>query len=205
MARILCLDDEPSAVMILEDHLQRAGHQTVGVHNVEAALSVLDRGGIDLVISDYKMPGTTGLEFQARMEAEGFDLPLIMVTGYASIEHAVAAIKAGAAVYITKPIEGERLGLAVEQALEKARLRRENVVLRAEVDHLMGGREIVGSSPAFLRTMETVDTVAPTRATILLQGESGTGSEEETPIHQDGACHAIHIDECLDPIEGASS
>ncbi len=177
MARILCLDDEPSAVMILEDHLQRAGHQTVGVHNVEAALSVLARGGIDLVISDYKMPGTTGLEFQARMEVEGFGLPLIMVTGYASIEHAVAAIKAGAADYITKPIEGERLVLAVEHALEMARLRSENAVLRAEVDHLMGGREIVGSSPAFLLSMETVNTVAPTRATILLQGESGTGKE----------------------------
>lgn len=177
MARILCLDDEPSAVMILEDHLQRAGHKTVGVHNVEAALNVLARGGIDLVISDYKMPGTTGLEFQAQMEEEGFGVPLIMVTGYASIEHAVAAIKAGAADYITKPIEGKRLVLAVEQALEMTRLRRENAVLRAEVDHLIGGREIIGSSPAFLRSMETVDTVAPTRATILLQGESGTGKE----------------------------
>lgn len=177
MARILCLDDEPPAVMVMEDHLQRAGHQTVGVHNVEAALNVLARGGIDLVISDYKMPGTTGLEFQALMEEEGFGMPLIMVTGYASIEHAVAAIKAGAADYITKPIEGKRLVLAVEQALELARLRRENAALRAEVDHLMGGREIVGSSSAFVRSLETVDTVAPTRATILLQGESGTGKE----------------------------
>ena len=118
MARILCLDDEPSAVMILEDHLQRAGHQTVGVHNVEAALSVLTRGGIDLVISDYKMPGTTGLEFQARIEAEGFGLPLIMVTGYDTPDARAEAAEHGVFAYFRKPYDINHLIGAVNRAIE---------------------------------------------------------------------------------------
>ena len=69
MATILCVDDEASSVLILEDTLQRAGHQTVGVHNVQAAMKVLARGDIDLVISDYRMPGATGLEFLAELES----------------------------------------------------------------------------------------------------------------------------------------
>ncbi|NJD20564.1 MAG: sigma-54-dependent Fis family transcriptional regulator [Gemmatimonadetes bacterium] len=177
MATILCLDDEASAVLVLEDALQRAGHRTVGVHNVPAAMKVLARGGVDLVISDYRMPGATGLEFLAQMEKEGLDVPLIMVTGYGSIEHAVAAIKAGAIDYITKPVRAQQLQLAVEQALELSRLKRENAQLREEVTQFRSAREIVGESPALTRILETVRMVASTRAAVLFQGESGTGKE----------------------------
>ncbi len=177
MATVLCVDDEASSVLILEDALQRANHKTVGVHNVQAALNVLSRGGVDLVISDYRMPGTTGLEFLAMLEREGYDVPLIMVTGYGSIEHAVASIKAGAVDYITKPIRPQQLELAVDQALEFVRLRRENAQLREEVTQLRSAREIIGESPSLQRILDTVSVVAPTKATILLQGESGTGKE----------------------------
>lgn len=177
MANILYVDDEPSAVLLFEGVLQRAGHQVVAVHHVPAAFDVLTRGGIDLIISDYRMPGTSGLEFLTRLQAEGFDVPLIMVTGYASIEHAVASIKAGAIDYITKPVRPQQLELAVDQALEFVKLRRENTALREEVSQLRVGREIVGESPVFKRILQVVSTVAPTRATVLLQGESGTGKE----------------------------
>ena len=177
MAKILCVDDEPVAVMVLEDHLQRAGHKTVGVHNLDAAMSVLTRGGVDLIISDYKMPGTTGLEFQSLLDDEGFDIPFIMVTSFASVEPAVAAIKAGAVDYLTKPIQGEQLVLAVEHALEVARLRRENTQLRAEVSELEGDHVIVGESPAIRSILDTLEMVSRTNSTILLQGESGTGKE----------------------------
>ncbi len=177
MARILCVDDEASALLILEDALEKGGHDTVGVRNVDAAMKVLERDPVDLIVSDYKMPDLTGLEFLEILAARAYEIPLIMVTGFGSIEHAVESIKAGAVDYITKPVRAQELGLAVEQALEVTRLRRENAQLREEVTQLRGVREIVGESPAIQRVLETVATVAPTRATVLVQGESGTGKE----------------------------
>ena len=92
------------------------------------------------------MPGLTGLEFLSLLQREGYDVPLIMLTGYASIEHAVAAIKAGAIDYITKPVKPQQLELAVEQALEFVRLRRENETLRREVMEFRNERQIIGDS-----------------------------------------------------------
>ncbi|HEX2188366.1 MAG TPA: sigma-54 dependent transcriptional regulator [Longimicrobiaceae bacterium] len=177
MATILHVDDEPAIGLILQDTLERAGHAPVGARGVPEALQVLARGGVDLVISDDRMPGITGLEFLELLQREGFDVPLIILTGYASIEHAVAAIKAGAVDYITKPVRPEQLRLAVDQALEFVRLRRENETLRREVMELRNERQIIGESPAVRRILQTVAMAAPTRATVLLQGESGTGKE----------------------------
>jgi DNA-binding NtrC family response regulator len=177
MATILCLDDEPAIGLILQDTLERAGHQTVSAHNVPQALQALAGGTVDLIISDYRMPGLTGLEFLALLRQEGYETPLIMLTGYGSIEHAVAAIKAGAIDYITKPVRPEQLELAVNQALEVVRLRRENERLRREVMEFRNERQIIGDSTAIRRVLQTVATAAPTRATVLLEGESGTGKE----------------------------
>lgn len=177
MANILYVDDEPSVGLILEDTLSRAGHQPTGARNVVEALQVLSRESIDLIISDYRMPGLTGLEFLSLLQREGYDIPLIMLTGYASIEHAVAAIKAGAIDYITKPVRTQQLELAVEQALEYVRLRRENETLRREVMEFRNERQIIGESLQIRRILQTVQMVAPTRATVLLEGESGTGKE----------------------------
>src|SRR6478609_2359075 len=165
MATILCLDDEPAIGLILQDTLERAGHEAVA------------GGNVDLIISDYRMPGLTGLEFLALLRQEAYETPLIMLTGYGSIEHAVAAIKAGAIDYITKPVRPEQLELAVNQALEVVRLRRENERLRREVMAFRHERQIIGDSPAIRRVQLTVATAAPTRATVLLEGESGTGKE----------------------------
>src|SRR5215217_350758 len=177
MATILCLDDEPAIGLILQDTLERAGHQAISAHNVPQALQALANGMVDLIISDYRMPGLTGLEFLALLRQEGYETPLIMLTGYGSIEHAVAAIKAGAIDYITKPVRPEQLELAVNQALEVVRLRRENERLRREVMEFRNERQIIGDSAAIRRVQQTVATAAPTRATVLLEGESGTGKE----------------------------
>ena len=177
MARILCVDDEAASLAVIEEALKQVEHETIGVRNVEAALNVLGRGGVELIVCDYRMPEATGLEFLSTLEKEGLDVPLIMITGFGSIEHAVASIKAGAVDYITKPARPQQLQLAVDQALELVRLRRENAQLREEVGRMRGASEIVGDSPPMLRIFETLSVVAPTRATILLQGESGTGKE----------------------------
>jgi len=177
MATILYVDDDPTIGLLLEDTLLRAGHRAVGARSVPQALQALSHGEIELIISDFKMPGMTGLELLAHLRDEAYDIPLIMVTGYASIEHAVQAIKAGAADYITKPVRPEQLEHAVTKALQVARLRKENNVLRHEVMALRNERQIIGESTVMRRLLQTVATAAPTRATVLLQGESGTGKE----------------------------
>ncbi|HEY2067027.1 MAG TPA: sigma-54 dependent transcriptional regulator [Gemmatimonadaceae bacterium] len=177
MATILYLDDEPAIGLILEDTLERAGHTPIGVRSVPEALQALAKESIDLIISDYRMPGLSGLEFLELLQQEGYDIPLIMLTGFATIEHAVASIKAGAIDYITKPVRPEQLELSVAKGLEVARLRRENDALRREVTEFRAERTIVGDSAVIRRLLQTATTAAPTRASVLLQGESGTGKE----------------------------
>ena len=118
---ILCVDDEPAIGLILQDTLERMGHRAVGAANVPEALGALSRGGIELIISDFRMPGLSGLEFLELLRDQGLDIPLIILTGFASIEHAVTAIKAGAADYITKPIDTRKLPRQVAELLERIR------------------------------------------------------------------------------------
>src|SRR5690349_21093283 len=177
MATILCVDDDESISLLLAETLKQAGHEPLSAANVPDALTILARGNVDLIISDYRMPGNTGLDLLAHLEREGIDTPVIMMTGYASIEHAVASIKAGAVDYITKPVRAAQLELAVEQALELVRLRRENAALKREIMEARSERQIIGESQAIRRALQAAASAAPTRATVLLQGESGTGKE----------------------------
>jgi DNA-binding NtrC family response regulator len=177
MASILYVDDEPTLHLILQDTLERLGHQAMGATNVPEALAALEKSDIDLIISDYRMPGMSGLDFLELLREGGRDTPMIMLTGHATIEHAVAAIKAGAVDYITKPVQAEQIEHAVNQALELTRLKRENQALRQEVMEIRAEREIVAKSAVMRQALQTVSAAAPTRATVLLQGESGTGKE----------------------------
>jgi DNA-binding NtrC family response regulator len=145
--------------------------------SVASALAAVGRGDIDLIIADYVMPGSTGLDLLKLLAEQGHRIPVIIMTGYSSIESAVTSIKSGAIDYITKPVRPETLEIAVNQALEVIRLRRENESFRTEIRKLRSSRELIGESPLFRRVMETIAAVAPTRATVLLEGESGTGKE----------------------------
>jgi DNA-binding NtrC family response regulator len=178
MATILCIDDEPTSLSFFAEILTRAGHEVVTAEQTDSALDVLrTRRLVDLIISDYRMPGRSGLEFLTLLRDKGFDIPVIIVTGHGSIDHAVASVKAGAIDYLTKPVRPRQLEFVVEQALEFAGLRRENERLTQEVQQLRVTRRILGDSPALNRMMRTIEAVAPTRATVLVQGESGTGKE----------------------------
>lgn len=177
MAKILCIDDDAGVLGTYRRALLGDGHSVVGVHNVEAALNVLSRGGIDLIIADYCMPGTNGLELLARLKRDGIDTPVIMVTGYGSIDHAVTAMKAGAIDYMTKPIDLTQLCLIVRQTLELMRLRHEREELAREDAEQRSQRRVVGESGALQRVLETIRTIAPTDASVLLEGETGTGKE----------------------------
>jgi DNA-binding NtrC family response regulator len=177
MATILCVDDDLAVRSTLIAAVEHAGHKGRDAASVAAALQVLVAGGVDLILSDYQMPGLDGLDFLDLLKRENIDVPLVMVTGYASIENAVTAIKAGAVDYITKPIDARQLDLTIERALDVVKLRRENRALKHEVTSLRRNQEILGNSPALLKALNEVAMAAPTRATVLLLGESGTGKE----------------------------
>ncbi|MBA3346101.1 MAG: sigma-54-dependent Fis family transcriptional regulator [Gemmatimonadales bacterium] len=177
MATVLCVDDEAAVGVILEHTLSKLGHRPLLVSSVEEAMRVAASMPLDLIIADYRMPGLTGLDLLGLLKKEGYRVPVIIMTGYSSIEHAVTSIKTGAIDYLTKPIRAETLEIAVHQALEVVRLRRENETFRREILKIRSARALVGDSAPFRRVMEIIGTVAPTRATVLLQGESGTGKE----------------------------
>lgn len=177
MANILCVDDNPTELLLLTKILEGVGHEVGVAAHVPEALQALQRQSYDLIISDYRMPKVNGLELLGIIRREGYEVPLIMSTAYGTIEDAVASIRGGAIDYITKPVRAEQLEFAVRQALELTRLRRENATLRGEVAHFRQEREIVGESAAFQRVLLIVRTVAPTNATVLIEGESGTGKE----------------------------
>jgi two-component system response regulator HydG len=177
MSNILCIDDEPSVGVVLEHHLTEIGHQPTLASSVDEGLRAVREGEYDLIISDYRMPNATGLDLLELLRQQGVDIPVIIMTGYSSIEHAVLSIRHGAVDYLTKPLRQEALRIAVNNAIEMARLRRENEAYRREIGTLRGQRVIVGESKSLRSVLETLATVAPTRATVLLEGESGTGKE----------------------------
>ena len=177
MTTILCVDDEPAIVTLVARVLQRAGHEVVGVGSGEAALAVLRDRSVDLVLCDHSLPGMTGIQLLEAMAAEGHFAPVVMLTGQASIEHAVTAMRAGAVDYLAKPFEGEQLELSIAKALEITRLRREHDALRGELASLRAEKRLIGDSRPMQEVMRTIAMGAPTRATVLVQGESGTGKE----------------------------
>lgn len=177
MATILCVDDEPATGVVLEHHLTKVGHRPLLALSVEEALKMVARTPIDLIIADFRMPKATGLDLLSVLDKEGYAVPVIIMTGYSSIEHAVISIKSGAIDYLTKPIRPETLEIAVTQALEVMRLRRENEQFRREINKYRSSRALIGESAPFRRVMDTIASVAPTKATVLLEGESGTGKE----------------------------
>jgi DNA-binding NtrC family response regulator len=188
---ILCVDDEPAVGVIVEHALTRLGHRCRVVPGVEEAMVAVAGSPFDLILADYRMPQRTGLDLLHLLQAEGVRIPVIIMTGYSSVQHAVASIKGGAIDYLTKPVTPETLEIAVSQALEVVRLRRENESFRRELLKFRASRTIVGESEPVRHVMEVIDAVAPTRATVLLEGESGTGKELfAREIHERSPRHA---------------
>jgi two-component system response regulator AtoC len=177
MATILCVDDEPSVGELLEHSLARVGHRPLLVSSVGAALQEVRRAPLDLIIADYRMAKLDGSDLLALLDEEGHRVPVLLMTGHLDLEHAVISIRSGAIDYLTKPLRAEAVEIAVQRALEVARLRRENESFRREMLRTRSTRSLIGESEPFLRTMQIIGEAAPTSATVLLQGEPGTGKE----------------------------
>jgi len=174
---VLIVDDEFSVRDSLLNWFRKDGYRTGVAQDAKEALARLEEASWDVVLLDIKMPGMDGLELQRRIHDVEPDLPVIMITAFASVESAVQALKEGAFDYVTKPIDPDDLSHLVRRAVERRRLQRENVQLRRSVEHLATPTTIIGASPQMSKVLELVMSVAETDTTVLIRGESGTGKE----------------------------
>ena len=174
--RVLLAEDEVTIRVTLADALEDAGHSVVAVEDTAAALAALERDPPEAVITDMRMPGEGGMAVLERSLALEPLRPVVLITGFATIDQAVEAIRRGATNYIQKPFRNENLVRLVDTFARVHALQAENQSLRAQ---LAGGdfEGIVGNSETMRAVFERVRTVAPTDATVLIQGESGTGKE----------------------------
>ncbi len=183
-ATLLVADDDAAVRESLERTLAREGYTVVLAPDGQAAIERLRDGGIDLVLSDLKMPGLNGLELLREVKAISPDLDVIMLTAFGTVEEAVKAMKDGAVDFLTKPFQRAQLVRVIRKALERRALIQENKALQQRLDDLLREGDYIGVSGAFRRMMRLVDQVANSSATVLVHGESGTGKE--------GAARAIH-------------
>jgi DNA-binding NtrC family response regulator len=178
MATVLIVDQDPSVRGVLTKALARFGHDALTASNAAEALQALGSSHIDLVICDWSMAGPVdGLELLRSLREEDRDVPVIMLTEFGTIEHAVSAMRAGATHYLAKPFQNEQLQLTIDQALAVARLRDENRALLRELQGRRSEHEIIGEGRSIRQLLDSVASAASSRATVLLQGESGTGKE----------------------------
>jgi two-component system, NtrC family, response regulator HydG len=175
--RVLIVDDEPDMVENCARILGRVGHECVTAINGEQALALLESQPPDVLLTDLKMPGMDGMELLRRARAVDPALPVIVITAFATIESAVAAIKEGAFDYLPKNFSVDQLRVAVDRALGHRELRVENRNLREQLQETYGLEKLLGRSPAMAQVFELVRKAARSEANILVLGESGTGKE----------------------------
>jgi DNA-binding NtrC family response regulator len=173
--RILVVEDEEKLRRVLELQLASAGFEVEKARTAEEALKVADRA--DLVLTDLRLPQMDGLELLAAIRRQNSQTPVIVMTAFGTIETAVAAMKTGATDFLLKPFSLDHLMTVVGKALEMRALRDENLQLREELGRRYAFDNIVGRSAPMQEVFATIMRVAPTRATVLLAGESGVGKD----------------------------
>jgi DNA-binding NtrC family response regulator len=173
--RILVVEDEEKLRRVIELQLRSGGYESIGAASAEDALRLAD--GAALVLTDLRLPGKDGLALLEDLRRQNGSAPVIVMTAFGSVETAVEAMKRGAADFLPKPFSMDHLMTVIAKALEVSALRDENREMRVELGRRYQFDNIVGSSPAMQEVLATVDRVAPTRATVLLCGESGTGKD----------------------------
>ncbi|MFC1609361.1 sigma-54-dependent transcriptional regulator [Myxococcota bacterium] len=172
MATVLIADDEANLRKVLCALLERDGHDTIAVADGESALHAVEDGGIDILITDLKMPGMTGLDLLEAVGAIEPGLPVILITAHGTIDTAVSALKSGAFDYITKPFDKDELRLAVRKALSVS-----STSDRRPPPAEEGRFGMVGVAPRMQEVFAVIEKVAATPSTVLITGESGTGKE----------------------------
>lgn len=184
--RILIVDDDPIVAESLEELLGGFGYEVMSSLGGQEAIDLLksEQRSPDAIITDVFMPGMNGLQLMKAIKELRIGSAVIMLTGYGTVESAVEALRLGAADYLTKPVVEDELRLAIERAIQQKTLLQENETLRRQLDDKFSLDSIVGRDARMQRVYELVSAVAPSKTTVLMSGESGTGKSL--------IAHAIH-------------
>jgi DNA-binding NtrC family response regulator len=184
---ILVVDDDLSALRAIERTLRREGYRVLTALEAPEALRLIATEHLDLVITDLRLPRGDGLEVLRKAQVRNPDLPVVMITGYASVEGAVNAMRKGATDYLTKPINLAELRLLVRRTLRSREMAEENLDLRRRLERKYGLEGIVASSPRMQEVLAKVSLLAASDSTVLITGESGTGKELiARALHENG-------------------
>ncbi len=175
--RILIAEDDESLRKVLAFQLGEAGYETAAAADGEAARAKLQREDFDLVLTDLKMPGMSGIELLSWVKEHYPHTQVIVITAFGTIDDAVRAMKEGAFDFITKPVNRDQLQVAVAKALEHSSLQDRVRRLESEVSRRFSRGSFISASPVMEEVLDIVKKVAPTDATVLITGESGTGKE----------------------------
>lgn len=175
--RILVVDDDEMICDLLKETFQRKKYEVEIALKGKEALDRIRENRFDLVLSDIRLPDISGMRVLTEIKKEWPDLGVIMITAYGSIKNAVKAMKQGAFDYIPKPFDLDELEMVVDKYFQYRNLADENVYLRSELDKKFGFSNIIGNSPPMQKVFDAVRMVARTKATVLIQGASGTGKE----------------------------
>ncbi|MCI0568209.1 MAG: sigma-54 dependent transcriptional regulator [Acidobacteria bacterium] len=175
--KILIIDDDAGVRQVLSDSLTSLGYAARALESGDRVLGSIRETGCDLLVLDMVLPRTDGMEVLQEVHRHHPDMPVIMITGYASVETAIKAMKMGAFDYVVKPFRMEEVELVVGKALERSRLKRENLLLKRQIESQYGMGALAGSSPALKKVLSVIEQVAATRSTVLIRGAVGTGKE----------------------------
>lgn len=173
---VLVIDDEQGMTDVLRSSLNRRGFVVTALTDPRAAVELIEADDFDAIVTDMNMDGLDGLELCRRVKAVRPELPVVLITAFGTLETAVQAIRAGAYDFVTKPLEPDHLALALDRAVQLHRLKRELTRLR-DTDAAADENELLGDSHAIIKLRETIASIAPTDATVLIQGETGAGKE----------------------------
>ncbi len=177
MKRVLIVDDDARMRRVLQILTRKMGLGCEAATGADAALAAFRAERSDLVVTDLKMPGKTGLEFLGELRAIDAEVPVIVLTAHGTVPTAVEAMKLGALDYLQKPFDVDALEAVIRRALELSRFRLEHRFLRAQADAPERFGELIGTSPAMLAVFDLARQVAPTKSAVLITGETGTGKE----------------------------
>ena len=172
---LLLVDDDQLVLDAMADWLRARGYRVVEATSVSGARARLDQSQFDLVLCDIRLGDGSGFEVLAHCQEQARPATVILVTGYATVETAVGAIRAGAFDLLTKPLGDQQLARALERAMRQSGLATESARLRSVLDQRLSLPTIVGDAPRMRKVFEVIDCVADTQATVLISGESGTG------------------------------
>ncbi len=191
MPTILVVDDEPNYLIVLSELLRDENFEVYTAPGTDEAMSIVKEVDLDLVITDMQMPGKDGSVLMHEVKSHNEDLPVIVITAYAEVEKAVAAMQAGAFSYLAKPFSNDELIATISRAVSHYKLIKENIRLREEMKQRSGFDTMIGKNPQMIQIYELIKKVAPTPASVLITGESGTGKEL--------VAKAIHVNSPREP------